>query len=361
MAFAILRTKRIKDSNKIAQAFAHNLRTKYQKNVDQTKSHSNEILIDELDFANAKDFDKGYSEILDDYYSSINVKQKKNSVQMMEFVLTASPDFFKNASPGQLDDWKKEQLKFAKKEFKDNLKFAVLHLDEKTPHLHIMVSVEEKKTVKFKNRYGSGEKEQISLNARRFNRDYLTDLHTRYAEHNKGFGLVRGNKKSKAVHKDLQEFYKDIDIANRADYSKIIDKSMKEFFDEKNALGLQKKYSFNEIVEKIKPILNDIYKKQKKQRTLNKYNSSSVTKEIVEILKTKDAIDLELKETKELRTEYFESVKNYESVKKENTEIKAELRVANTTAQETRMKQLCFMPSWQDNPLAKNCGCSCSP
>ena len=37
------------------------------------------------------------------------------------------------------------------------------------------------------------------------------------------------------------------------------------------------------------------------------------------------------------------------------------LRVANTTAQETRMKQLCFMPSWQDNPLAKNCGCSCSP
>ena len=36
-------------------------------------------------------------------------------------------------------------------------------------------------------------------------------------------------------------------------------------------------------------------------------------------------------------------------------------RVANTTAQETRMKQLCFMPSWQDNPLAKNCGCSCSP
>ena len=41
--------------------------------------------------------------------------------------------------------------------------------------------------------------------------------------------------------------------------------------------------------------------------------------------------------------------------------IKTLLRVANTTAQETRMKQLCFMPSWQDNPLAKNCGCSCSP
>ena len=339
MAFAILRTKRIKDSDKVGQAFAHNLRTKYQNNVDKTKSHLNEILIDELDFASAKDFDKGYSQILDDYYKSIDAKEKKNSVQLMEFVLTASPDFFKTASPGQIENWKKEQLKFAQKEFKDNLKFAVFHLDEKTPHLHVMVSVEEKKTVKFKNRYGSGEKEQISLNARRFNAEYLVNLHTRYAEHNKSFGLVRGKKKSKAVHKDLQEFYKDVDIANRADYSKVIDKSLKEFFDEKNALGLQKKYSFTEILEKIKPVLNDIYKKQKKQRTLNKYNSSEVTKEIVNILKSKEDVELELNKAKELRTEYFESVKNYESVKKENTEIKAELNKLIEKHEQPQQKQ----------------------
>lgn len=43
------------------------------------------------------------------------------------------------------------------------------------------------------------------------------------------------------------------------------------------------------------------------------------------ILKSKEDIELELNKAKELRTEYFESVKNYESVKKENTEIKAEL------------------------------------
>ena len=147
MAYAILRTKRLKDSDKIGQAFAHNLRTKYQNNVDKSKSHSNEILIDELDFANAKDFDKGYSQILDDYYKAIDAKEKKNSVKMMEFVLTASPEFFKNASPAQLEDWKKEQIKFAQKEFKSNLKFAVLHLDESSPHIHVMVSVEEKKQV----------------------------------------------------------------------------------------------------------------------------------------------------------------------------------------------------------------------
>lgn len=100
--------------------------------------------------------------------------------------------------------------------------------------------MKKKKQVKFKNRYGSGEKEQTSLNARRFNNEYLIDLHTRYAEHNKKFGLVRGKKKSKAVHKDLQEFYKDVDIANRADYSKVIDKSLKEFLTKKILLDYKK-------------------------------------------------------------------------------------------------------------------------
>lgn len=118
MAYAILRTKRLKDSDKIGQAFAHNLRTKYQNNVDKSKSHSNEILIDELDFANAKDFDKGYSQILDDYYKAIDAKEKKNSVKMMEFVLTASPEFFKNASPAQLEDWKKNKSNLHKKNLK---------------------------------------------------------------------------------------------------------------------------------------------------------------------------------------------------------------------------------------------------
>ncbi|QFS66114.1 hypothetical protein GCS91_18205 [Delftia tsuruhatensis] len=37
------------------------------------------------------------------------------------------------------------------------------------------------------------------------------------------------------------------------------------------------------------------------------------------------------------------------------------LRVANTTSSQAPAEQLCSLPSWQDDPLAKNCGDSYNP
>jgi len=37
--FAILRTKRIKDNGAVGKAVAHNLRSKYQNNVDKSRSN----------------------------------------------------------------------------------------------------------------------------------------------------------------------------------------------------------------------------------------------------------------------------------------------------------------------------------
>ena len=99
----------------------------------------------------------------------------------MEFVLTASPEFFKN---NPKSNWAQHQLEFIKNEWGDNCKLAVIHKDESTDHIHVVVSTEETKTQRFKNRYGEGEKSVTSLNAKRFDRKYLIDLQTRYAKHN---------------------------------------------------------------------------------------------------------------------------------------------------------------------------------
>ena len=40
----------------------------------------------------------------------------------------------------------------------DNCKLAVIHKDESTDHIHVIISTEETKTQRFKNRYGEGEK-----------------------------------------------------------------------------------------------------------------------------------------------------------------------------------------------------------
>lgn len=56
--YAILRTKRIKDSQKFSQMCQHNLRdkTEQEKNIDPSKSNLNEVLID--DFGVVSEFGK---------------------------------------------------------------------------------------------------------------------------------------------------------------------------------------------------------------------------------------------------------------------------------------------------------------
>ena len=44
----------------------------------------------------------------------------------------------------QVDEWAQKQLEFMKTEFGENVKVAVLHLDEKTPHLHFLLSTEKR-------------------------------------------------------------------------------------------------------------------------------------------------------------------------------------------------------------------------
>lgn len=218
--FAILRTKRL---SALESACAHNLRTKYAKNVDKTKSHLNEILIDNLNLSQRAKMgsqEGTYDQRLLDYYQEKNAKIRKDSVLAMEFVLSASPAFFKNASPGRIEKWKKTQMEFLKKEFGEQLQFVVLHLDETSPHIHAMVSVEETKMQKYKNRYGSGEKMVSSLNADRYNPIYLQKLQDRYAEANSKFGLVRGLRNSKAIHTELKEFQQQVaEFLEKKDYT----------------------------------------------------------------------------------------------------------------------------------------------
>ena len=81
-------------------------------------------------------------------------------------VLTASPEFFEGLKGAQLDHWVAAQLEFLQKEHGSRLRHVVFHQDEKTPHLHALISVEETKTLKYKNRYGEGEKIATTLNAK---------------------------------------------------------------------------------------------------------------------------------------------------------------------------------------------------
>ncbi|MBC3884740.1 MobV family relaxase [Undibacterium griseum] len=202
--YAVLRTKKIKNRSHLTSAVRHNLRLRHQKNIDSSRSELNQILINDfgIDMKSGPDFQVKLTE----HYQKLGIKEKKNNVLCFEYFAIASPDFFVGKSVEDIGKWAGDQVKFMRKEFGDQLKFAVLHMDEQTPHIHFFVTTEQKTIKRYRNRYGECEKETWSLSSAKINPEYLADLQTRFADNNKKWGLVRGQKGSKAKHQEASDY-----------------------------------------------------------------------------------------------------------------------------------------------------------
>ena len=74
-------------------------------------------------------------------------KHRKNAVVLAELLFTASHEFFDKKSPDEIRQYFTDCYNWACKEYgKDNIVSAVVHLDEKTPHLHLeLVPIKDNK------------------------------------------------------------------------------------------------------------------------------------------------------------------------------------------------------------------------
>ena len=130
MAYAILRTAKISNSGNLGASLEHAKRERETPNAN--KNIKNEIIID----GNLE----RYAEMLE------GVKTRSNSVQAVDVFLGASPEFFENKNKEEIRIWADESIKFIEKTFgKENILSAVLHLDEKEPHLQVHAVPIEKK------------------------------------------------------------------------------------------------------------------------------------------------------------------------------------------------------------------------
>ena len=158
------------------------------ENADSTKTYENKILIGDANiYENLKQRIK-------------SVKTRKDSCIARDLVLTCSPSFFKNLSKGDFETWQRINVEWLKKTYGDNCIYAVLHLDETTAHLHVLVSVDyvNKKGIRVmsNNNYFGGKVK-------------LSDLQTNYSDHmrNTFKVLSRGLKGSKAHHTTIKQWY----------------------------------------------------------------------------------------------------------------------------------------------------------
>ncbi len=139
---------------------------------------------------------------------------RKDSVLAIELLLSASPEWFKQASPQQQKRWLEAQTEFLEEVFgAKNVLQLTLHLDETTPHIHAFVVPEiemaEKRGRKRKDGTSAPEKLKPGLAASHWldGRVKVGELQDRYAAAMEPFGLERGLKGSQAKHRTIRSYY----------------------------------------------------------------------------------------------------------------------------------------------------------
>ena len=130
--YGILRFHKYKGPE-ISQIEAHNERTKenYASNpdIDPARKHLNFNLLTPP---------PKYRPEAERQIREAGCRTRKDSVRLVETMITASPEFFQNKSPQEIREYFERALEFMKsKQNPDTIISAVVHMDEKTPHMHL--------------------------------------------------------------------------------------------------------------------------------------------------------------------------------------------------------------------------------
>ena len=130
--YGILRFAKYKGPE-IGRIEAHNERTKenYASNpdVDTERSKYNFHLVK----PNGK-----YRAEAEKQIAEVGCRTRTDSVRVVETLITASPEFFKDKKKAQVKEYFEHALKFILKHVpQERILSAVIHVDEKTPHMHL--------------------------------------------------------------------------------------------------------------------------------------------------------------------------------------------------------------------------------
>jgi len=186
MAYAILRTAKLKSFGEIGGSLSHNYRTRHTPNADPTRTPDNSHSVS-----------KSYL-VMDGIKQRLPDKVRSNAVLCLEFLITASPEWdgWKNQEKEQ-DFFKRSIQWLEQKHGKENVIATSIHRDETTPHLVAYVVPIDQKG---------------KLNAREFlgGRAKLSKMQTDFHSKVKDLGLERGLEGSKAEHQTVKEFYAEL-------------------------------------------------------------------------------------------------------------------------------------------------------
>jgi hypothetical protein len=215
MGYAVLHL--MKGAGNDAPISSHIERTVEPANADKSRTYLNRELIQFPDGV------RNRTEAIQYRIENAGITRKisHNQVRAIRFILSGSPDDMQRIqNEGRLEDWCRDSLDWLRKEVgNENIVSAVLHMDEKTPHIHatvVPVVTGERRKAKNEREDGRKKYKKKKQNTVRLCaddimvRDKLSAYQTSYAEAMAKYGLLRGVEGSEARHITTQQYYREL-------------------------------------------------------------------------------------------------------------------------------------------------------
>lgn len=258
MGYAVLHLEKAKGTD--SRMSAHIERTVHPKNADRTRTHLNRELVQ---------FPEGVrnrTQAIAHRIETAGIRRKvsANQVKAIRILLTGSnKDMKQMEAEGRIEDWCNDSLKWIRETYgEQNLVSAVLHMDEKTPHIHAtvipIVTGERRKAGQEeqngKKKYRKKNPQDVRLCADDvMARHRLKHYQDTYAQAMNKYGLQRGVDGSLAKHISTMQYYKQ--LVEQQD-------SLQENIE--NLLGLEE-----EAMKKLKQVKGEINVQRMKGAAVN--------------------------------------------------------------------------------------------
>ena len=215
MSYTVLHLEKAKGNDSAMSA--HIERTIHPKNADASRSHLNKELIIYPEGVNNRTLAIQYR------LDNAHLKRKigTNQVRAIIDLLSGTHEVMKTIEENKhLNNWCNDNLNWIKETFgEENLVSAVLHMDEKTPHIHatiVPIVTGERRKANDSQTY-----KKKNLNDNRLcaddimARNKLKHYQNTYATAMAKYGLRRGIEGSEAKHISTAEYYRNLHLQNQ--------------------------------------------------------------------------------------------------------------------------------------------------
>lgn len=292
------------------------------KDIDVSKSHLNYDILDKV---------KSYKTDIEGYINANKSSKRavrKDAVLVCEWIITSDSDFFESMSPADTREYFQTAIDFfAERYGSKNLMYAQVHLDERTPHMHLGI-------VPF-------DKDNKLTAKTMFDREALQDIQNELPRYmnERGFKVERGRAGSEAKHLSVQE-YKDVQKEIKKQ-SEVLDGVKKELESVKNVT--RTKDFLDELDSKSKKTLlgNDVKISQEDYQEL-KEQLLGADKSLLEMDKLKQHNQKLSRSIYDLRDELDDSKAYADRLYDKNHSLKEQIKHLDSSLGDFEMAQIAY-------------------